>query len=153
MTAFCINLCTKHLKHACASEAVSFLPRRSGKSQQPAHQSPFIGQTPSATCPQLAGTLVLPPQVNPLAEDREGKLIAADAKLGFDDNASFRQKEVFAMKDDSQIDPRWVWGWHGGSLSMPTGQMLTTGMIPGGGTGKDTGKKGLSLGIILGNAR
>ncbi len=45
-------------------------------------------------------------QVNPLAEDVQGKLIAADAKIGFDDNASFRQQEVFAMKDDSQVDPR-----------------------------------------------
>ncbi|GAX77697.1 hypothetical protein CEUSTIGMA_g5140.t1 [Chlamydomonas eustigma] len=47
-------------------------------------------------------------EVNPLAEGEEGQLIAADAKLGFDDNASFRQKEIFALKDDSQIDPREV---------------------------------------------
>ena len=31
---------------------------------------------------------------------------AADAKLGFDDSASFRQKELFAMRDTSQEDPR-----------------------------------------------
>jgi succinyl-CoA synthetase beta subunit len=55
--------------------------------------------------------------VNPLAEDREGNLIAADAKLGFDDNASFRQKDIFAMKDDSQIDPRWFWGCEVGDRS------------------------------------
>jgi succinyl-CoA synthetase beta subunit len=30
-------------------------------------------------------------EVNPLAEDDTGLLIAADAKIGFDDNASFRQ--------------------------------------------------------------
>ena len=47
-------------------------------------------------------------EVNPLAEDPEGNLIAADAKLGFDDNAAFRQKDLFALKDDSQIDPREV---------------------------------------------
>ena len=47
-------------------------------------------------------------QVNPLAEDENGHLLAADAKLGFDDNAAFRQKELFAMRDDSQIDPREV---------------------------------------------
>ena len=47
-------------------------------------------------------------EVNPLAEDPEGNLIAADAKLGFDDNAEFRQKELFSMKDESQIDPREV---------------------------------------------
>ena len=45
-------------------------------------------------------------QVNPLAEDDKGRLLAADAKLGFDDNAAFRQKDIFALKDDSQIDPR-----------------------------------------------
>jgi succinyl-CoA synthetase beta subunit len=44
--------------------------------------------------------------VNPLAETPEGTLLAADAKLGFDDNAAYRQKEIFALKDDSQIDPR-----------------------------------------------
>lgn len=47
-------------------------------------------------------------QVNPLAEDGEGRLLAADAKLGFDENAAYRQKDLFAMKDDSQIDPREV---------------------------------------------
>jgi succinyl-CoA synthetase beta subunit len=45
-----------------------------------------------------------------LAEDAEGKLIAADAKLGFDDNATFRQKDIFALKDDSQIDSRCITG-------------------------------------------
>jgi len=30
--------------------------------------------------------------VNPLAEDSKGVLMAADAKIGFDDNANFRQK-------------------------------------------------------------
>merc|ERR1719263_2470516 len=47
-------------------------------------------------------------EVNPLAEDVEGNLIAADAKGGFDDNASFRQADVFAQRDFSQEDPREV---------------------------------------------
>lgn len=55
-------------------------------------------------------------QVNPLAEDADGNLIAADAKLGFDDNANYRQKEIFAMKDESQIDPRWLQPVHCGIL-------------------------------------
>lgn len=46
-------------------------------------------------------------EVNPLAETAEG-LLAADAKLGFDDNAAFRQKDLFAMRDESQEDPREV---------------------------------------------
>lgn len=45
-------------------------------------------------------------QVNPLAETADGKLVAADAKLGFDDNANFRQKDLFAKRDTSQEDPR-----------------------------------------------
>ena len=47
-------------------------------------------------------------EVNPLAEDADGKLIAADAKIGFDDNASFRQAEIFAQRDFTQEDPREV---------------------------------------------
>eukprot|EP00614_Pseudopedinella_elastica_P035383 CAMPEP_0172617526 /NCGR_PEP_ID=MMETSP1068-20121228/70304_1 /TAXON_ID=35684 /ORGANISM="Pseudopedinella elastica, Strain CCMP716" /LENGTH=420 /DNA_ID=CAMNT_0013423299 /DNA_START=15 /DNA_END=1277 /DNA_ORIENTATION=- len=47
-------------------------------------------------------------EVNPLAEDSKGVLMAADAKIGFDDNAEFRQKDVFAQRDESQEDPREV---------------------------------------------
>jgi len=47
-------------------------------------------------------------EVNPLAEDADGNLIAADAKIGFDDNAAFRQSDIFAQRDESQEDPREV---------------------------------------------
>merc|ERR1711865_481368 len=47
-------------------------------------------------------------EVNPLAEDAAGTLIAADAKIGFDDNAAFRQADVFAQRDESQEDAREV---------------------------------------------
>merc|ERR1712025_201880 len=47
-------------------------------------------------------------EVNPLAEDVDGNLIAADAKIGFDDNAGFRQPDIFAQRDESQEDPREV---------------------------------------------
>ena len=47
-------------------------------------------------------------EVNPLAEDAEGNLIAADAKVGFDDNAEFRQNEIFEQRDLTQEDPREV---------------------------------------------
>jgi len=47
-------------------------------------------------------------EVNPLAEDVDGNLIAADAKIGFDDNAAFRQKDVHAQRDHTQEDPREV---------------------------------------------
>ena len=47
-------------------------------------------------------------EVNPLAETPEGVIYTADAKLGFDDNAKFRQKAVFDMEDTTESDPREV---------------------------------------------
>lgn len=47
-------------------------------------------------------------EVNPLAEDSNGNLIAADAKIGFDDNASFRQLDVHEQRDHTQEDLREV---------------------------------------------
>ncbi|TQD83751.1 hypothetical protein C1H46_030708 [Malus baccata] len=47
-------------------------------------------------------------EINPLAETADNHLVAADAKLNFDDNAAYRQKEIFALRDPSQEDPREV---------------------------------------------
>ncbi|KAI3460986.1 hypothetical protein Pfo_017649 [Paulownia fortunei] len=47
-------------------------------------------------------------EINPIAETSDKQLVAADAKLNFDDNAAFRQKEVFALRDPTQEDPREV---------------------------------------------
>jgi succinyl-CoA synthetase beta subunit len=47
-------------------------------------------------------------EINPLAETNELQLIAADAKLNFDDNAEYRQKDLFALRDHAQEDPREV---------------------------------------------
>ncbi|KAL8152090.1 hypothetical protein V2J09_021898 [Rumex salicifolius] len=47
-------------------------------------------------------------EINPLAETADKRLVAADAKLNFDDNAAFRQKDIFALRDTSQEDPREV---------------------------------------------
>ncbi|OIT02935.1 PREDICTED: succinate--CoA ligase [ADP-forming] subunit beta, mitochondrial [Nicotiana attenuata] len=47
-------------------------------------------------------------EINPLAETSDNKLVAADAKLNFDDNAAYRQKEIFSLRDSSQEDPREV---------------------------------------------
>jgi hypothetical protein len=38
----------------------------------------------------------------------KGQLLFADAKVSIDDNASFRQAEIFLMRDYSQEDPREV---------------------------------------------
>jgi len=45
-------------------------------------------------------------EINPFAETPDGRVICFDAKLNFDDNAEFRQKEVFAVQDLSETDPR-----------------------------------------------
>ncbi|KAL9649810.1 hypothetical protein ABK040_009624 [Willaertia magna] len=45
-------------------------------------------------------------EVNPLIETADGKVICADAKFNIDDNAAFRQKELFALRDITQEDPR-----------------------------------------------
>jgi len=47
-------------------------------------------------------------EINPLAETPQGVVYTADAKLGFDDNASFRQKAIFDMEDTTESDPREV---------------------------------------------
>lgn len=35
-------------------------------------------------------------------------MYTADAKLGFDDNASFRQRSIFDMEDTTESEPREV---------------------------------------------
>jgi succinyl-CoA synthetase beta subunit len=44
-------------------------------------------------------------EVNPLIIDKQGDLIALDAKINADDNALFRHAELAAMRDESQEDP------------------------------------------------
>jgi succinyl-CoA synthetase beta subunit len=44
-------------------------------------------------------------EINPLIVTRDGKLMALDAKLGIDDNALYRQKELAALRDTSQENP------------------------------------------------
>ncbi|KAK9889128.1 hypothetical protein WA026_004396 [Henosepilachna vigintioctopunctata] len=47
-------------------------------------------------------------EINPLVETDKGEVISVDAKLNFDDNAKFRQREVFEMEDVTESDPREV---------------------------------------------
>ncbi|KAL1591905.1 succinate--CoA ligase beta chain [Paraconiothyrium brasiliense] len=44
-------------------------------------------------------------EINPLSETTDHRVLAMDAKLNFDDNADFRQKEVFEWRDVTQEDP------------------------------------------------
>lgn len=45
-------------------------------------------------------------EINPLVETPDGRILALDAKFGFDDNALYRQKEIAAMRDVTEEDPR-----------------------------------------------
>lgn len=50
-------------------------------------------------------------EINPLAigsvpGGASGLVFAVDAKLNFDDNATFRQKDIFALRDTTMEDPR-----------------------------------------------
>jgi len=45
-------------------------------------------------------------EINPLVVTRNGELIALDAKMGFDDNALFRQQKISELRDKTQEDPR-----------------------------------------------
>ena len=47
-------------------------------------------------------------EVNPLAETPDGDIVVCDAKVNFDDNAEFRQADIFARRDVTQEDPREV---------------------------------------------
>ena len=54
----------------------------------------------SADCTQV--------EINPFVETNDHEVMCMDAKLNFDDNAEYRQPEVFALRDASQEDSREV---------------------------------------------
>ena len=45
-------------------------------------------------------------EINPLVVTDEGQLICLDGKINVDDNALYRQKDIFSMRDESQEDER-----------------------------------------------
>jgi succinyl-CoA synthetase beta subunit len=45
-------------------------------------------------------------EINPLVITKEGQVIALDAKMNFDSNAFFRQKDILALRDLTEEDPR-----------------------------------------------
>jgi succinyl-CoA synthetase beta subunit len=45
-------------------------------------------------------------EINPMIEDTTGQVLCLDAKCRFDDNSEFRQKDIFARKDMTQVDER-----------------------------------------------
>jgi succinyl-CoA synthetase beta subunit len=47
-------------------------------------------------------------EINPLVTTPDGRVLALDAKFGFDDNALFRHPEIVEMRDIDEEDPREV---------------------------------------------
>ena len=45
-------------------------------------------------------------EVNPLLVTKEGRLLALDAKVSFDDNATYRHPDVLALRDLNEEDPK-----------------------------------------------
>ncbi|XP_053991522.1 uncharacterized protein LOC128883322 [Hylaeus volcanicus] len=43
-------------------------------------------------------------EINPFAETNDGRLLVCDAKVTFDDNAKFRQADIFMCQDETQED-------------------------------------------------
>ena len=47
-------------------------------------------------------------EINPLVWTKDGRFLALDGKMNFDENALFRHKEIAAMRDFDEEDPREV---------------------------------------------
>ena len=47
-------------------------------------------------------------EINPLVETTDGRILALDAKFGFDDNALYRHPDIMAYRDKDEEDPREV---------------------------------------------
>ncbi|KAH8120559.1 succinate-CoA ligase [Phellopilus nigrolimitatus] len=44
-------------------------------------------------------------EINPLGETADGHVLCMDAKFSFDDNAAFRQQDIYALRDVTQEEP------------------------------------------------
>lgn len=54
------------------------------------------------------GTDATQVEINPLVQTKEGLVYCVDAKINFDDNAEFRQKDIYAGRDTAMEDEREV---------------------------------------------
>jgi succinyl-CoA synthetase beta subunit len=45
-------------------------------------------------------------EINPLVVTKDGNLLALDGKMNFDSNALYRQKDIVAMRDESEEDAK-----------------------------------------------
>jgi succinyl-CoA synthetase beta subunit len=89
------------LPHATALELAEFLQFKGALKEKAAHEIKKLYELFS----HVDATQI---EINPLAETDDGRVIAVDAKLNFDDNAQFRQQPIFDMDDTSESDPKEV---------------------------------------------
>ena len=67
---------------------------------------PGFARFASALHAAFVGTDASLVEVNPLAVTVEGDVVALDAKMTFDDNALHRRREIAALRDPDEEDPR-----------------------------------------------
>ncbi len=70
--------------------------------KQVAHFTKFVEQMYRAYV-ELDCAIV---EINPLVVTGAGEIVALDAKVSFDDNALYRHKDIEALRDDSEMDPK-----------------------------------------------
>ena len=90
-----------HVSDTAASYHIQYLADRLCLSSEQKSQLQSILSSALTYMKQNDATLI---EINPLAVVN-GKLVAADAKITFDDNALYRHPEIKAQEDLSQIDP------------------------------------------------
>eukprot|EP01059_Diplonema_ambulator_P018935 TRINITY_DN3162_c0_g1_i1.p2 TRINITY_DN3162_c0_g1~~TRINITY_DN3162_c0_g1_i1.p2 ORF type:complete len:415 (+),score=179.39 TRINITY_DN3162_c0_g1_i1:56-1300(+) len=80
-----------------------------------AHELGFTGQSAKNAAEQIQklynlmiATDATQVEINPMVQLKDGRVMLVDAKLGFDDNAEYRQPEIFAMRDSTESDAREV---------------------------------------------
>ena len=56
----------------------------------------------------FSGTDSTQVEINPMVETTKGDVICVDAKINFDDNAAYRQKNIWEYRDTGEEDPREV---------------------------------------------
>uniref|UniRef100_A0A2K6NU15 succinate--CoA ligase (GDP-forming) n=1 Tax=Rhinopithecus roxellana TaxID=61622 RepID=A0A2K6NU15_RHIRO len=85
---------------------------KDSQAQQMAENLGFVGPLKSQAADQLTKVYNLflkidatQVEVNPFGETPEGQIVCFDAKINFDDNAEFLQKDIFAMDDKSENEP------------------------------------------------
>lgn len=71
------------------------------KDQQLKHMKEIVKATYKAFIETDAAQI----EINPLIVNREGNLLALDAKFTFDDNGLFKHPEVIALRDQDEEDP------------------------------------------------